>query len=276
MSDIESEKRKRGRPRSTSPNGNTSIVLALDRGLIILEAIAQMQSATLSELALHVDMPPSTVHRVLITLQSHGFASFDVGVQEWAIGIGAFRVGSTYLARSNLIEVSLKVMRELTAKTGETSNLGIQEAGNIVFVLQVETKNPIRAMFRQGTGSPMHASGIGKALLAEMNSSEVQKILTKHGQPAFTPHTLLTPETLNADLDVVATNGWAIDNEERYMGMRCIAAAVHNERGQAIAGLSISAPTARFTDAVLAKTGPIVRDAAQKLTAMIGGTARLP
>ncbi len=275
MNEITAEKRKRGRPRSTSPNNNSSIVLALDRGLIILEAIAQLQSATLSELALHVDMPPSSVHRVLITLQSHGFASFDSGVQEWAIGIGAFRIGSTYLERSNLIEVSLKVMRELTAQTGETSNLGIQEAGNIVFVLQVETKNPIRAMFSQGTGSPMHASGIGKALLAEMTEPEVHKILTKHGQTAFTPHTLVSPKTLSADLDVVLANGWAIDNEERYVGMRCIAAAVHNEQGQAIAGLSISAPTARFTDSVLAETGPIVRAAAQKLTAMIGGKARL-
>lgn len=275
MSEIEIHKRKRGRPRSVSPNSNTSIVLALDRGLIILEALALLQSATLSELSQHVDMPVSTIHRILFTLQSHGFASFDQNVQEWAIGIGAFRIGSAYLARSNLIEVSLKVMRELTAKTGETSNLGIKEAGNIVFILQVETKNPIRAMFRQGTGSPMHASGIGKALLAEMTGSEVHEILSKHGQPAFTPQTLISPESLSADLDVVLTNGWAIDNEERYLGMRCIAAAVHNEQGQAIAGLSISAPTARFTNSVLAETGPIVRAAAQKLTAMIGGKVRL-
>jgi len=272
MTEPNIEKRKRGRPRSASPNAAGGTVLALDRGLVILEAIAKLQSATLSDLALHVDMPPSTVHRILSTLQSHGFADFDTSLQEWAIGIGAFRVGSTYLARSNLIEASLIVLRELTAQTGETANLGIAEAGNIVFISQVETQNPIRAMFRQGTGSPMHASGIGKAMLADRPRAAVTKQLAQYGQPAFTPQTLTSPEPLYAELDVISKSGWAVDNEERYLGMRCVAAAVYNSKGEPIAGVSVSGPTARMTDQVLAETGPVVNAAAAKLTAMIGGT----
>lgn len=271
MADTKIEKRKRGRPRNPTPSGAGSTVAALDRGLVVLEAVAHLQSATLSDLALHVDMPPSTVHRVLATLQKHGFADFDTSVQEWAVGIGAFRVGSTYLARSNLIEASLIVLRELTAQTGETANLGIAEAGNIVFVSQVETKNPIRAMFRQGTGSPMHASGIGKAMLAKRPHKDVAKHVAQFGQPSFTPLTLTTPEALYADLETVSAQGWAVDNEERYLGMRCVAAAVYNGQGEAIAGVSVSAPTARFSDQVLQETGPVVRAAAAKLTAMIGG-----
>ncbi len=271
MEDPKTEKRKRGRPRNATPSATSSTVAALDRGLVVMEAVSHLQSATLSDLALHVDMPPSTVHRILATLQKHGFADFDTSLQEWAVGIGAFRVGSTYLARSNLIEASLIVLRELTAETGETANLGIAEAGNIVFVSQVETKNPIRAMFRQGTGSPMHASGIGKAILTDMPRDSVTNQLAKYGQPAFTPLTITQPEPLFAELDVIAKNGWAVDNEERYLGMRCVAAAVYNAQGEPIAGVSVSGPTARMTDQVLAETGPLVQAAAAKLTAMIGG-----
>ena len=79
---------------------------ALDRRLVILEALAQMHSGTLGDLALHVDMPPSTVHRILATLQNHGFTDFDTVHQEWAIGIGAFRVGNSYLVCTNLIEAA--------------------------------------------------------------------------------------------------------------------------------------------------------------------------
>lgn len=265
------EKRKRGRPRNATPNTAGGTVQALDRGLVILEALARRHAATLSDLATDVDMPPSTVHRILATLQNHGFADFDTGHQVWAIGIGAFRVGSTYLARSNLIEASQKIMRALMEKTGETSNLGIADDGHIVFISQVETHNPIRAFFRSGTRSPMHSSGIGKAILANMPNREVAHIVSSYGQPEFTPHTRTTPEALFADLAEIARRGWAFDDQERHIGMRCIAAAIYNAQGETIAGLSVSGPSARFTDETLGTTGALVREAADQVTLMIGG-----
>ncbi len=265
------EKRKRGRPRNTSPKPAGNTVLALDRGLVILEALAKLGSATLSQLALQVDMPASTIHRILATLQNHSFADLDKSTQTWAVGVGAFRVGSTFLTRSNLIEASHAVLRDLMEQTGETSNLAIAEAGHVIFVSQVESPNPIRAMFRQGTGSPMHASGIGKAMLAEMQRETCLAIVTKTGQPAFTPLTLTTPAELLKDLDKISQSGWALDNEERYLGMRCIAAAIYDDRGNAIAGLSVSGPIARFTNQMIFETAPIVIKAAHLLSERTGG-----
>ena len=93
------------------------------------------------------------------------------------IGVEAFRVGSGFLKRVNLIEASRKIMRNLMAQTGETSNLGITDDGDVVFVSQVETHNPIRAFFRPGTRSFMHASGAGKALMAQMSRPELETLL---------------------------------------------------------------------------------------------------
>ena len=264
------EKRKRGRPRSAAAAG-FSPVQALDRGLTILEALAGQQSAGLSELARQVSMPPSTVHRFLATLQAHGFTDFDPHMQEWAIGIGAFRVGNTYLRRTNLVEAAQGPMRRLMEQTGETANLGIADQGYIVFISQIETQNPIRAMFRPGARSQMHASGIGKALLAHMPRDMVEKILLAGGQPGFTPQTLTTPEALFADLERIITRGWSFDNEEHYIGMRCIASVIFDGRGKATAGVSVSGPAARFNESMIARTGPLVAQAAAEITALTGG-----
>ncbi len=267
----EFQKRSRGRPRTLPADAKGNTVQALDRGLLLLRALAREGSVTLSDIALRVGMPPSSAHRVLATLQKHGFVDFDEATQQWAVGIEAFRTGSSYLARTNLIEAAQKVLRPLMEETGETANLGIPDGGDVVFVSQVETANPIRAFFRPGTRSHMHASGTGKALLADLPRVELEKILQNKGLPEFTPKTLTSPSALFADLDEIRKRGWSFDDEERYSGMRCVAAPIYNSFGEAIAGISVSGPTVRFQDNVVAELGPRVRRAAAEVTTMIGG-----
>lgn len=267
------QRRKRGRPRAMRPAGSGQPVQALDRGLQVLEALAREGSATLSDLALRVGMPPSTAHRLLMTLQGHGFVAFDEALQEWSVGIGAFRVGSTYLLRTNLVDGSRRSLRALMEETGETANLAIIEGEQLVYVSQVETQNPIRAFFRPGTRSQMHVSGIGKAVLAHMSRRDVERILRKTGLPGFTPRSLTSPEALFADLALTAARGWALDNEEHHAGMRCVAAPVFNAFGEPFAGLSVSGPAVRFSDAAIQRAAAAVKRAAESVTALIGGRA---
>jgi len=271
QSDI--PKRARGRPRSLPADQPGNTVQALERGLMLLLALAKQGSATLSDLALRIDMPPSSAHRVLATLQKHGFVDFDEVKQEWAIGIEVFNIGSSYLGRTNLVEAAQKVMRPLMRETGETANLAIPDGGDVVFISQIETANPIRAFFSPGTRSHMHASGTGKALLADLSAQELEKILHNKGLPEFTPKTLTTAEALFADLEEIRKRGWSFDDEERYAGMRCVAAAIYNSFGQAIAGVSVSGPAVRFEEATVSELGPKVMAAAAQITTMIGGKA---
>ena len=266
-------KRKRGRPRLSRPR-EPQKVQALERGLVVLDALARLGGATLSALAEQVDLPASTTHRLLATLHGHGLVGFDDSVQEWSIGVGAFRIGSAYLVRTNLVDGSRRTLRELMAKTGETANLAILEDDHIVYVSQVETNNPIRAFFRPGTRSQMHVSGIGKALMAAMGRRDVEKIIRKTGLPGFTANSLVTEEALFADLARTAARGWALDDEEHFAGMRCVAAPIHNAFGEAFAGLSVSGPLVRFGDTDLAPIGEAVLEAAQTVTRLVGG--RIP
>jgi IclR family transcriptional regulator, acetate operon repressor len=264
-------KRSRGRPKSVWTEPQSTTVRALDRGLLLLSALAKAGKVTLTELSSIVDMPPSSAHRLLATLQKHGFAEFDELTQDWMIGVEAFRIGNSFASRTNIIECGRKVMHDLMEETGETANLAIADDGDIVFINQVETHNPIRAFFRSGTRGPMHASGIGKALMASLAREDVEKIIRKKGLQEFTPETLTSSEALFRDLEETRQRGWSFDNEERYFGMRCVAATIYNAFGEPVAGISVSGPAARFSAETVARLGPEVMQAAADVTMMLGG-----
>ena len=265
-------RRPRGRPRgSGSGREGSGTVQALDRGLSILKALGQNGPMILSDISMTLGMPPSTAHRLLDTLARHGFVALDAASQRWSVGVEAFRIGSAFLAHANLVETARGVLRQLMEETGETANLAIAENGHVVFVSQVETPQPIRAFFRAGTRTPMHASGIGKALMAEMDEDEIRRILQKTGLPAFTDNTITTPGRLFDDLARIRARGWSFDNEEHHLGMRCVAATIHNAHGEAVAGVSISGPRARLDDGRIDEVAPRVRAAARQITERIGG-----
>ncbi|MEO0622644.1 MAG: HTH-type transcriptional regulator BhcR [Pseudomonadota bacterium] len=266
-----SQRRARGRPRTT-PEAQAPTVQALDRAINLLSTLARDGRATLSELAEKVDMPASSAHRLLTTMQAHALVEFGETSQDWTIGVEAFRIGSAFVQRGNLVDLSREVMRALVDDTGETANLAIPDEGEVVFLSQVDTQNPIRAFFRPGTRVHMHSSGIGKALLAEFDRRVVEQILNRRGMPGWTEKTLTTANALFADLETTRARGYSFDDEERHTGMRCIAAPVFNAYGEAVAGISISGPTGRISTEAVERLGGRVREAAAEVTEITGGT----
>ena len=261
------EARKRGRPRGRAAGSEDSGgVRALDRALDILDVIAGASGLTLSEIAQRLDLAPSTVHRVLVTLAVRGVAESDHATQTWHVGPTAFRHGSAFMRRSGLVERARPVLRRLMEVTGETANLGILDGNAVLFLNQAETHETIRAFFPPGTRSPLHASGIGKALLAHMRSFELRQLLREMQLSRFTPMTLSEPQALLDDLALIRARGYSLDNEERSLGMRCIAAPVFDLAGEAAAGISVSGPLSRMDDGRLEAMSDSVIAAARELS----------
>lgn len=265
------EKRQRGRPRAFNAPTDPASVQSLDRALRILAIVAGGDGLSLSEIAEKSGLAASTAYRMLTTLASHGMVEFGQTDQLWSIGVETYRMGSAFLRRRNLVDRARSVMQQLMETTDETANLGVAEDDCVVFVSQVETHQAIRAFFRPGTRSSFHASGIGKAIMAHLPSERVAGIIRKAGLEAFTPRTLADPESLSRDLQEIKARGWSVDDEERHPGMRCIAAAIFNQFGEPVGGISVSGPTVRVTAARVANIGPLVRDAAAEITRMIAG-----
>jgi IclR family transcriptional regulator, acetate operon repressor len=272
--DAPPERRARGRPRSWSDTSEQNKIKSLDRALVILERLSERGGATLSDLAEDLKQSPATVYRVLYTFEARGMVDFDPVAQTWHIGAGAFHIGSRFLRRTSLVERARPFLRTLMQVTEETANLGVMRDGQVLFLSQVETHHNIRAFFPPGSMSPMHASGIGKALLAQLPDKDVAGIIKTHKLPRFTDETLITAEALAADLQETRKRGYAFDKEEKNPGMRCIAAPVFDMHNEPVAGVSISGPSARIPDSRIEELSKAVRDAAAHLTEALGGVVR--
>lgn len=262
------ESRPRGRPKSFYDKSAQSRIQALDRALDVLECLAANDGMTLSEIAGELSQSPATLHRVLATLLARGAVETDT-TQRWFIGPAAFRTGNAFLRRTGVVERARPLMRALMEETGETANLGAQVGDEVMFLSQVETPQNIRAFFPPGATSPMHASGIGKALLAHAPEERIARYLA--GPLArFTDRTIADPDALRAELGRIRDQGYSFDNEEKNTGMRCIAAAVVNHHGEAVAGLSVSGPSIRMSRDNIEAIAHAVRSRAATLSAQLG------
>jgi IclR family acetate operon transcriptional repressor len=262
-------KGKRG--RKAGENSAPSSVQVLDRSLSLLSIIADNDGSTLTDLADVSGMAPSTVHRLLTSLANHGMLTHDPESGDWTIGVRAFEIGNAFLRYRKLGTISRPFLKRLMDECGETANIAIEDEGDVVFISQVESHAPMRAFFRPGRRGPIHASGIGKAILSTWSDTDIGQMLSGKTLAHFTEHTLDTLPALLKDIQLIRARGWSIDDEEHTLGMRCIAAPLFNEHGEAIAGISISGPAVRLPKDKLNLLGPVIRRTADELTTAMGG-----
>ncbi|WBU58847.1 HTH-type transcriptional regulator BhcR [Paracoccus albus] len=269
--DKEPDRKARGRPRGWHDVTDQNTIKSLDRAMEVFEFLSENSGCTLTAIANELGQSPATVYRILVTLSARDLVEFDAAEQLWHIGPRAFVVGSRFLRRTSLVERARPILRQLMETTGETANLGIEREGSVLFVSQVETHASIRAFFPPGTMSPMHASGIGKALLANMPNERASRHLQSVSRQSFTEKTIIDPSRMAEELSVILLRGYSVDDEERNTGMRCVAAPVFDIHREAAAGISVSGPTSRITSDKIEELGRCVAAAARELTLAIGG-----
>ena len=262
--------RRRGRPKGFNAPASSPTIQSLDRALDVLDCLAARDGLSLTEIAETLGQSPATVHRILATLEARAIVETDPATQTWFIGAASYRIGSAFLRRAGVVERARAAMRALMELTGETANLGIEQSGQVMFVSQVETPQTIRAFFPPGTLSPMHASGIGKALLSRYSEDRLARFLDTHDLTGFTEKTTTTPAALIADMQATRARGWAYDDEEKAGGMRCVAAPIFNAHGEAVAGISVSGPTQRMDAPRIDKIANEVRAAAARVSRALG------
>lgn len=269
-SDMPAERRPRGRPKGFDSDPSQVVNQSLDRAIDLLDSLAVGGAMTLSQLSVAMGQSSATLYRLLTTFQLRDMVEVDPLTQAWSIGPATFRLGTAFLRRADVVERARPAMRRLMEATGETSNLGMERGHQVLFISQVETHESIRAFFPPGTLSPLHASGIGKALLAHLPKDRLTRLLGQGPLERFTGRTLADPEKLMAELQLIRQQGYAFDDEEKAEGMRCIAAPILNIHGEAVAGISISGPSNRITLEKVARIGVLVRDAAREVSHSLG------
>jgi IclR family acetate operon transcriptional repressor len=257
---------------ATAAEPRTGQVQSLIRALSILRSLAESgDGMTLSDLAQLVGLPPSTAHRLLTTLQQERFVRFDGIGHVWQVGVEAFIIGNAFVRTRDVVAMARPYLRRLMEEGGETANLYLEQDGEAICMAQVECRQMMRAIARPGGRVQMHCSGAGKAILGWLPDGELTRIIQKHGLRRVTDRTLDTPRRLRAALEQVRERGYAIDDEEHAVGLRCVAAPVFDEHGQPVAALSLSGPGARVTEQRLAELGTLTKRVANELSAELGG-----
>ncbi len=250
-------------------------VQSLVRALRLINQLAGAdEGLTLSELGQQAGLSPSTAHRLLTTLEQERYVHFEPERRLWSVGVQAFVAGNAFLKTRSLVGAARPHMRALMEESGETVNLAVEDEAEAIYLAQVECRQMMRAFARPGARVPLHCSSVGKALLSALPEAELPRILHQRGLPRVTIKTKITTAALRADLQAARARGYAIDDEEHAVGLRCIAAAVFDESAEPIAAISISGPMVRIADERIPVLGALVRKRADLITAQVGG--RLP
>jgi len=274
MSKTDTPSRSQPRKRSEGGAASTGQVQSLTRGLVLLERIAEAPSGImLTDLSMQVGLPNSTTHRLLTTMQQMGFVQQTGDLGLWSIGVRAFSVGSGFLSSRDLSTLAMPILRQVMEAAGETSNLVVfdTDAWQSVVVGQVQCRELMRMLAPIGGRLPLHASGAGKAFLAAQDDARLARILQKTGLPQYTEHTITSPARLKEEMRQIQKQGFAFDDGEHALGLRCVASCIYDECGEAFAAISVSGPKSRIPDERITHLGSLVMRAASDITHHYGG-----
>jgi len=263
------------RPADGEHFAGGDVVQAVDRAMALLNALGEDEEGyRLRDLSIRTGLSPSTVHRLLTTLERRRFVEFDQTDGAWHVGRQAFSIGSAFVRRRNFVAPALPFLRRLRDLTHETANLGVADDGEVVVLTQVESREIMRAITKVGGRAPMVASGLGKAILATYSDEDVAAIIKRHGMRRITPKSVVRAGDLGKILDQARRDGYALDDEEYLTGLRCVAAVIYNDQAEALAAISVSGLASRVPSERLPQLGRLVHEVADELTLALGG--RLP
>jgi len=246
-------------------------ISSLDRGLRILDILSrESQGLGVTEISRRVGADKSVVYRTLSLLMAHDYVEQDASSKKYVLGFKIMELAGRRLRSIDLFSTAKPILKEVVQETGEIVVLAVM-IGDVLAYLDKE-QGPHAVHIASGLGQPipLHATASGKAILAHMSDSELVRLSREKGLPALTSKTITNFSDLKAHLAEVRVRGYAIDDEETYPGIRCVAAPIRNHRGAVLASISISGPTQRVTEANLTVFADIVMSAAAKISARLG------
>ncbi len=244
----------------------TSVSTTVTKAINILDilAIKADEGVSLAELCALIDIPKSSVHRYLVTLQELGLAERQNN-DRYFLGTKVIEMAGTYLLKSDLRKDSQTALDELSEITGETIHLAVPSGNEVVYIAKVESKHALSMYSHIGARLPMYCTALGKAILAFSNEHELDALLTKP-LVARTPCSITSLAALVEELALIRSRGYAIDNEENETGIRCVGAPIFDYLTKPVGAISISAPCDRMDLERCNSLGLLVQQATQKVS----------
>lgn len=243
---------------------------ALEKAIAILELIATSEKEyTITEIHKKLNISKSTVFTTLTVLESYDFVKKnDKGYYD--IGFKLYQLGMKYVSNIDLIKIARPYLKRLMEETGFTVHLGILDEGEVLFVDKVEPNTFIKFSTFPGMRSALHISSLGKAICAFLDEAELDKLISSKGLGKYTPKTITNIDQFKNELKHIRENGYAVEDEEGELGVRCIGAPLFSKDSRPVAAISVTSVTSELTDELYTQVGNTVVTIANEISRELG------
>lgn len=223
----------------------TSSIQVIDRAALLLDALSRYAKPTqLKILSADTELHPSTAYRILQSLVANRFVEKD-SAGNYRLGQRLIQMGGRRHSDIDIRAIAMPIMERLRDKFGETINLTVREGDVVIYIEKVTPSRMMHVQQVIGSRAPLHVTAVGKLMLGLGKEEEIQAYAQRTNLPAYTTNTLSNYQELKADCLQSLQQGYGFDNEEAEIGVGCLGVLIYDHTGQAVAGLSVSAPISR-------------------------------
>jgi DNA-binding IclR family transcriptional regulator len=255
----------------TTSDGEGTTVRSVERAIDLLEELmSQSAPISLAELSERVSLHPSTAHRLLATLESRRFVYQDGVSKLYSLGpklLYPAQGGQTSQVLRNFVN---PILQEISTATGESTTMAIRSGNHALGIAKATSGRAVDVSLQSGALAPLHCTAVGKSILSNLDTLEVVKIIEAEGMSPNTPNTITDLSKLLDELKCVRSQGFAVDNEEWEIGIRCVAVPVFSEDGRVFGAISVSGPAGRITKEKAEDLAGVIRQSAARLSARLG------
>jgi len=253
-------------------NKDNYVVRSIANALELLECFkGERDELGVTELSQQLGLPKNNIFRMLATLSAKGYVEQNPVTGTYRLGIKTFELGQVFRKRMGLLKQARPVLEKLETQCGESSYLAIIQEGMVVYVDMVETTHSVRIVPKLGQRVPAYCTAVGKAQLAYESHDEIERIIEKLGFTKLTPNTITDKQQLMEHLAEVTRNGYATDNEELEMEVKCVAAPIRDYTGKVVAGICVSGPVQRMTQPLVeSELVGMIKQAALEISERLG------
>ncbi|MET0451348.1 MAG: IclR family transcriptional regulator [Mycobacterium sp.] len=240
-------------------------VQSVDRAISILQVIARLGAAGVTEISTTLGVHKSTVARLLGTLESRGLVEQSANRGRYRLGHGVTQLAAGVARKYDLSLVSRPVCQDLAELVGETVNVAVNDGASVVSIEQVIGSSTVTTVNWVGQRTPMHATSAGKLFLAHMAPQDLKAVLAK-GLTRYTEHTVVDTSVLLSELETIRARGFAQTIDEHEVGLAAVAAPIRSLEGDVIAAITISGPAFRINADSIPSVAPHLIAAAAEIS----------
>lgn len=251
---------------------DTYTIRSIHNALNLLEEFkGDRDELGVTELSKRLNLHKNRVFRILATLEAKGYIEQNKATENYRLGVKSLELGQTFIKQLGLVRQAKPFLREIVEKCNEMAYVGIIRQNSVIYLDAEEANQMVKVDNRVGWRIPIHCTAIGKVQVAYSSDEELEKLGVLDNMERYTPNTIVDRGEFLKHLKAVAKQGYALDNEEYNLGVRCVGVPLRDYTGRVVAGISVAGPSFRMTDEVLKKEIiPAVKAAGEKASKRLG------